>query len=95
MTVNGIEVTVQGVPDISEHEIANYIDYIHKKTNEPLSSLNISAADNGQVELGYELSTQKFERIRRITGYLVGTIDRWNNAKQSEEHERVKHGLRH
>jgi anaerobic ribonucleoside-triphosphate reductase len=32
-----------------------------------------------------------FERIRRITGYLVGTMDRWNNAKQSEEHERVKH----
>lgn len=36
----------------------------------------------------------KFERIRRITGYLVGTIDRWNNAKRAEERERVKHGLR-
>ena len=35
----------------------------------------------------------KFERIRRITGYLVGTIDRWNNAKRAEEGERVKHGL--
>ena len=35
----------------------------------------------------------KFERIRRVTGYLVGTIDRWNNAKRSEEHDRVKHGL--
>lgn len=35
----------------------------------------------------------KFERIRRITGYLTGTIDRWNNAKKSEEHDRVKHGL--
>ena len=35
----------------------------------------------------------KFERIRRITGYLVGTIDRWNNAKRSEEGERIKHGL--
>ncbi|MDR2981548.1 MAG: anaerobic ribonucleoside triphosphate reductase [Puniceicoccales bacterium] len=34
----------------------------------------------------------KFERIRRITGYLVGTLDRWNNAKRSEEHDRVKHG---
>lgn len=33
----------------------------------------------------------KFERIRRITGYLVGTLDRWNNAKRSEEHDRVKH----
>lgn len=35
----------------------------------------------------------KFERIRRITGYLVGTIDRWNNAKRSEEKDRIKHGI--
>lgn len=34
----------------------------------------------------------RFERIRRITGYLVGTLDRWNSAKQAEEKERVKHG---
>ena len=35
----------------------------------------------------------RFERIRRITGYLVGTLDRFNNAKRAEEHDRVKHGL--
>ncbi|NLG92766.1 MAG: anaerobic ribonucleoside triphosphate reductase, partial [Clostridiales bacterium] len=35
----------------------------------------------------------KFERIRRITGYLVGPTDRWNNAKRAEERDRVKHGL--
>ena len=35
----------------------------------------------------------KFERIRRITGYLVGTTDRWNDAKRAEEHDRVKHSL--
>ena len=34
-----------------------------------------------------------FERIRRITGYLVGTTDRWNNAKKAELADRVKHGL--
>ena len=33
----------------------------------------------------------KFERIRRITGYLVGTTDRFNNAKRAEEQDRVKH----
>ncbi len=33
----------------------------------------------------------KFERIRRITGYLVGTLDKWNNAKKAEEKDRVKH----
>lgn len=33
----------------------------------------------------------KFERIRRITGYLVGTLDRFNNAKKKEVEDRVKH----
>jgi ribonucleoside-triphosphate reductase len=33
----------------------------------------------------------KFERIRRITGYLVGTLDKWNDAKKAEEKDRVKH----
>ncbi len=35
----------------------------------------------------------RFERIRRITGYLVGTTDRFNDAKRCEEKDRVKHGL--
>lgn len=33
-----------------------------------------------------------FERTRRITGYLVGTLDRFNDAKRAEERDRVKHG---
>ena len=33
----------------------------------------------------------KFERLRRITGYLVGTLERWNDAKKAEEKARVKH----
>ena len=36
-----------------------------------------------------------FQRIRRITGYLVGTLDRFNNAKRAEERDRVKHGMGH
>jgi len=34
-----------------------------------------------------------FQRIRRITGYLVGTMEKWNDAKRAEERDRVKHGL--
>ena len=34
----------------------------------------------------------RFKRIRRITGYLVGTLDRFNNAKKAEVKDRVKHG---
>lgn len=33
----------------------------------------------------------KFQRIRRITGYLVGTLDRFNDGKRAEERDRVKH----
>lgn len=36
----------------------------------------------------------KFERIRRITGYLVGTLDRFNNAKKEEVQDRVKHATK-
>ena len=43
-------------------------------------------ARNGVVGEGV-----KFERIRRVTGYLVGTLDRFNNAKSAEEKDRVKH----
>lgn len=36
---------------------------------------------------------EKFERLRRITGYLVGTLDRWNDGKKAEESQRVKHSV--
>lgn len=35
----------------------------------------------------------RFERIRRITGYLVGSLDRWCNSKKAEEKDRVKHRI--
>ena len=37
----------------------------------------------------------EFERIRRITGYLVGTVDRFNDGKRAEERDRVRHGTKH
>ena len=45
---------------------------------------------NDQERMGQGVG---FERIRRITGYLVGTMDKWNDAKRAEERDRVKHGL--
>lgn len=42
--------------------------------------------ENGKVGKGV-----KFERLRRITGYLTSDLSRWNSAKQAEERERVKH----
>ncbi len=48
----------------------------------PQINLNVHAKNGQDV---------KFERIRRITGYLVGTMDKWNDAKKCEESQRVKH----
>ena len=45
------------------------------------------------IELTYFEPKEGFERIRRITGYLVGTLDRFNDAKKAEEHDRVKHAV--
>ena len=52
--------------------------------------MNISNVKNVDGKVGEGV---KFERIRRITGYLVGTLDRFGNAKRSEVEQRVKHGL--
>ncbi len=94
MNINGTEVTVTGLTDVSEQEILAYMDYIHQDhQSDEIEQLSISAAEDGGVALDYTLRPPKFERIRRITGYLVGTIDRWNNAKRAEEHDRVKHEL--
>ena len=46
--------------------------------------------ENMHVKMGEGVGC---ERIRRITGYLVGTVDRFNNAKKAEVRDRVKHSL--
>lgn len=78
---------------IDESEVKNYIQYVNQKNpGREIRSLRIEP-DGEYVNLSYELEPVPFERIRRITGYLVGTMDRWNNAKRAEERDRVKHGL--
>ena len=56
----------------------------------PTDAMNTMNTKSEEKRLGEGV---KFERIRRITGYLVGTTDRFNNAKQAEEKDRVKHGM--
>ncbi len=55
--------------------------------------MNNNALINSSVEDGKVGEGIGFERIRRITGYLVGTLDRFNDAKRAEESDRVKHTL--
>ena len=74
----------------NEKETQAYIDYLENKYHRKLKSLKITV-EGECADLEYEFETQPFERIRRITGYLVGSMEHWNNAKTAEEHDRVKH----
>ena len=57
-----------------------------------ISSMDITL-DGDFADITYHWETVPCERIRRITGYLVGTLDRFNNGKRAEEADRVKHGI--
>ncbi len=76
----------------SAEEQQAYVDYLEKKYSRKLKKLDIQL-DDEFADLNYEFEPQPFERIRRITGYLVGTMDHWNDAKAAEEADRVKHSL--
>lgn len=77
---------------IPEKEIVAYIERAKEKYGREPESIQIRV-DGDYVDLDYHFGTVPFERIRRITGYLVGTLDRFNNAKRAEERERVKHNI--
>lgn len=49
--------------------------------------------DGDYLDVNYTFNSEPFERIRRITGYLVGTLDRFNDAKRAEVDGRVKHSI--
>ena len=84
-------VHVTGQP-ITDKEQQAYIDRGVEKYGENLAAIEINAINDEECVLLYTLKGKHpFERIRRITGYLVGTLDKWNDAKRAEEHDRVKH----
>lgn len=67
-------------------------EYIRRRAEEYRATSAIARLeDDGYISIEYVVPATKFDRIRRITGYLVGTIDRFNDAKRAEEHDRVKH----
>lgn len=85
-------VTVTG-GTISQQETDAYVAYLKDKyPGRKFASINIRL-DGDFVDLSWQLEPEPFERIRRITGYLVGTLDRFNDAKRAEVEDRVKHGI--
>ena len=77
---------------LDQQEINAYITHAIKKYGSEPQQIDITICGD-EVELNYTFEPRPFHRIRRITGYLVGTLDRFNNAKRYEERDRVKHSL--
>ena len=76
---------------LNQKEIDNYVKYINNNNpDKVLKTLTINL-DGEYVDLNYTFEAPNFHRIRRITGYLVGTVDRFNNAKRAEVRDRTKH----
>ena len=87
-----MKVTVNG-GDMSQAEIDEYVRRIRKEHPDRIIN-ELTLTINGKyVDIQYNYDTVPFERIRRITGYLVGTLDRFNDAKKAEESQRIKHEI--
>ena len=87
-----MNVTIRG-GKMSQTEIDEYIRQLRKKHPDRIIKHLSLTIDGEFVDIQYNYDTVPFERIRRITGYLVGTLDRFNNAKRAEESQRIKHEI--
>lgn len=85
MIVEGIEV----IGDVSMKEAAEYVKRAPRNTQAIVVEI-----DGEYANIWYHIMPVPFERIRRITGYLVGSIDRFNDAKKAEVNDRVKHAVK-
>ena len=65
----------------------------HPVDRDPVCGFSGIISGNVCPSCGRKEGDIPFERLRRITGYLVGTLDRWNDAKKAEEKARVKHNV--
>lgn len=82
------------ISTLHEEEKNAYIKYAREKYPDEIIDEIIIDLDGEFVNLEIHKHSTPFQRIRRITGYLVGTLDRFNNGKRAEVRQRVKHGTR-
>ena len=87
--IDGIQVITTG--ELTEDELAAYVQRGRGKYGRALISVELKL-DGEYMDICYHTQKMPFERIRRITGYLVGTLDKGNDGKRAEERDRVKHG---
>lgn len=93
LNIDNVVLIVRG-GTIPEEEAEAYVargkELYGNRVEEIIATLD--PEDPEMIDLEYILERRPFQRLRRITGYLVGNLSRWNNGKRAEEHDRVKHG---
>ena len=77
--------------NLTQQEVDTYIEFLKKRHPDKIFTEVALSVDGEDIKAEYKFESVKFERIRRITGYLVGTLDRFNDAKRAEVEDRVKH----
>lgn len=82
------------ISQISNEELTAYKNYIADKyPNEVIDEIILEFDDEGYVNIETHKHSTPFNRLRRITGYLTNSLERWNNGKKAEEKDRVKHNI--
>lgn len=84
-------VTIVSDVEISEEEANEYLKILRGKY--PRMVLAELHSDGEYFDAKVTDEPKPFQRLRRITGYLVGTVERWNNGKKAELRDRVKHAM--
>ena len=84
-------IPVESTFEASPEELASYVAAVRHKTEGEIREIKLALIGD-TVKIDYK-TFQRFERIRRVTGYLTGDVSCWNNAKQAEEKERTKNAL--
>ena len=88
-----LKVNVKG-GEISDREREEYVKRVlAQNPHRTVEEINITVVDDDYADIETVCAPEKFQRIRRITGYLVGTLDRFNDAKSAEVKDRVGHSL--
>lgn len=92
MEVVVMQINVIG-DSLSESEVNRYASILKEKYhNRVIKQLDITV-DGDYVDIKTTFDEQPFFRLRRITGYLTDSLDRWCNGKRAEEKDRVKHSV--
>lgn len=91
LVVDEVKVSVEGF-DPSYAEIREYIKMAREESDKAIDEIVLKMGENGCVDMDYRPKDTPFIRIARVTGYL-STLDRFNDAKQAEVADRVKHDV--